>query len=476
MNENKWIYPKRDDLNRVERYQHYDSLYYGDHYKAFAIKAKEGFPEHYAKLRYVVANFPGLISRVIADMLFGERIVIDVKNANTQEWLDGLIDDNHLITQLYESSLANSRRGDSIFKIRGDNLHSPEKKVIIEEVSPAIYFPEFDRNTTRLTTKRDVLAWTYKSEDGKTTYLQKEIHDPGKIINELYTYDPSSHKILSQITEESLSEFGLEPEVETKVNHSLIFHVPNVRDGSGFHGTSDYKDLEQLFFALNNRITKVDNILDKHSDPILAVPPGVIDEQGKVRKERLGMFEVDNKDSGFNKPEYIVWNANLESAFTQIDKIVDFLFMFSEVAPATMGMDKEGQAESGRALKFKLLRTIAKRNRKKLYYDIMIKEMLQTAQEFGKAWGIKINGTSITNIEKPDIKWSDGVIPDMTEEIENEIKRLDAGLSSKPDSLSRLDGLKPEQAQKKVEEIEKENSISPIGRTPAQNQNTPEDN
>ena len=36
-----------------------------------------------------------------------------------------------------------------------------------------------------------------------------------------------------------------------------------------------------------------------------------------------GMIEVAEKGE---KPEYIVWNASLEVAFKEIDKLVEFLF------------------------------------------------------------------------------------------------------------------------------------------------------
>lgn len=469
-------FPSDNEKQRITNYDHYDDLYFGRHFKAFSIKAKDGFPKQYAKLRYVVANFPGLISRVIADMLFGSPLVVDVKDQNTQDWLNGLIDDNHLMAQLYESSLANSRRGDDIFKIRGENLDKPgESKIYIEQVNTDMYFPEFDRNSARMSVKRHVIAWTWE-DAAKVCYLQKEIHEPGKIINEIYTYNKESGEIIATLGKEELFALtGLTPEVQTKVDKPLVFHIPNTRDGSGFFGTSDYNDLEELFFALNNRITKVDNILDKHSDPILAVPPGVLDEKGQVKKERFGMFEVDNDNAGFNKPEYIVWNANLDSAFKEIEKVTEMLFMFSETSPSTMGLDKGGQAESGRALKFKMLRTIAKRDRKRTYYDIAIKEMLEVAQEFGKAWKVSIDDKKITKVEKPTLKWSDGVITDLSEEIDNAVKRIDAGLSSKADEIAKIDDMKPEDAKKKVEEIESESKITipPIGNTPGQNNNTP---
>lgn len=457
--ESPLVFPKAADKARLERYQHYDKLYAGEHFDAFSIAAREGFNSVYARLRYVVANFAGLASRVLADMLFGETITLDVKDKDLQNFIDGLQESNELFNQLYESELVNSRKGDDVFKIRvGPRNHkipdSPSE-IIIEQIGPEYYFPQFSKQTGRGMTDEDVLVTEFEqinpTTGKKAMYIHKEIHTPGLIQHEVYQYSKSEQKIISQ---EKAEDFGWPAEESTGVNRSLVFHIPNVRDGAVFFGTSDYKDLETLFFALNNRVTKTDNILDKHSDPILAVPPGVLDENGNVNKESLGMFEVDNETGA--KPEYIVWNANLDSAFKEVEKLVDFLFMFSEIAPAAFGLDKNGQGESGRALKFKLLATIRKRNRKKRYYDQAIKDMLVTSMELSKAQGVPVNGVIPTKIERPTIAWGSGIIPDETEEIENAVSRIDAGLSSRADEIAKLDEKTPDEAQKKVKEIDEE--------------------
>lgn len=466
-------FPKRVDQARINDYIHYDKLYLGHHFDAFLIKGEKEFSQKYNKLRYVVANFGGLMSRVMADMLFGEKITFDFQDKKNQQFIDAMIDDNELITQLYESALANSRRGDSVFKMRTGQLQnnpSAPEQVIIEEITPAIYFPSLDVDNNRYKPKEDVLAWIF-IQNG-TCYLHREIHTPGYIAHEIYTYNKDQQRIIAQV---DVKDFGFVELEETGIDRSLIFHIPNVRDGTGFWGTSDYQDLEQLFFALNNRITKIDNILDKHSDPILAVPPGVLDEKGNVKKEALGLFEVDNESPGFNKPEYIVWNANLESAEKEVDKLVDMLFMFSEISPASMGMDKNGSVESGRALKLKLIATIRKRNRKIRYYDQAIKDIFETAIKLAKARSIRIGTLSPGEPERPDIKWGDGVINDVTELVDIETKRIDAGISSRADSISKLDEISPDDAREKVDEIDKENAAvvpSLDNSNPTNNQNS----
>ncbi len=459
--ESKLKFPKAAEKPRLQGYEHYNEIYYGDHYSAYAIKGQKDFAERYKRLRYIVANFGALSSKVMADMLFGENLSIDFDNKSNQEFSDKVFEDNSLITQLHESALGNSRRGDAVFKMRigqrNPAVVDSTNSIIIEEFTPAIYFPELSHTDTRNTPTKDVIAVVF-DRDGKC-YLHVETHEPGTIRHQVYEYDKDKQEIINEV---NAADFGYAEEEKTGINRSLVFHVPNVRDSGGFWGTSDYLDLDSLFFALNNRITKIDNILDKHSDPILAVPPGVIDENGKVKKEALGMFEVDSESPGFNKPEYVVWNANLESAFNQVDKLLEMLFMFSEIAPSSMGMDKGGQAESGRALKFKLLATIRKRNRKMRYYDQAIKDMLETAQELALSNGtVDYEGIKISEPERPKIKWSDGIINDEVEQTEVVTARIDNGTMSPADGLVYLDGITPEEAKEKAKEIEDETK-SPI--------------
>lgn len=455
--ESALVFPKQAERPRLNQYEHYGRIYFGEHYDAFAIKGDKDFTERYKRLRYVVANFGGLMSRVLADMLFGETVKIDYQDAKlNQKWSDGFFEENQLLSQLYESALVNSRLGDDVFKLRigqrNPKVTDSKVSVIAEEITPAIYFPVLDEQNTRNTPESDVLAMQFK-ENGKC-YLHKEIHVPGTIYHEIYEYDPKQQKIIQQL---SADAFGYPDEEETGVKRSLVFHVPNVRDGSGFWGTSDYRDLDTLFYALNNRITKIDNVLDKHTDPILAVPPGVIDEEGKVKKEALGMFEVDNENTGFVKPEYIVWNANLESAFKEVDKLMEMLLLMSEISPASVGMDQGGNAaQSGRALKFMLLATIRKMKRKQRYYDQFMKDMLETAIELGAHHNIEMGGVKAGTPERPSIKWPDGVINDEVEKTDISIKRVEAGLSSRADEIADLDNISPEDAKKKVAEIDKE--------------------
>lgn len=456
-NEDALQFPSDSDKGRLDQYTYYDQLYMGDQYKAFHIKAGKKMEEAYSALRYLAVPIPGLISRTLADMLFGEDITIDVDDDQTQKFLSKVIDKNHLIAQLYESELVNSRRGDAVFKIRVGKRNPLDTnaidEVIIEEFPAKYYFPQFDMQSARYTPSSEVVAFDFMKD--KVCYLHKETYAPGYIYHEVWEYDKEAGKLKVQVDP---AIFGIQEVEETGLDYNPLFHIPNVRDGNGFFGTSDYIDLIPFFFAANNRMTKIDNVLDKHSDPVLAVPPGVIDDEGKVIKEALGVFQVDTDNPGFNKPEYIVWDANMEASFKQIDKIMEMAQIFADIPPAATGTDKNGLIESGRALKFKLLSAIRKRNRKISYYDPAIRDMLYCVQELALDRGLSAEDEKMGKLEMPTIKWGDGIINDQVEMVDVAEKRINIGISSKADEISRIDGISIDDAKEKVKEIEEENA------------------
>ena len=457
------VFPYKNAESRLSDYEYFNNLLLGQHFEAFNIRVNsKDYTKDYAKLRYITANFAGLISKISADMLFSEPMQVKAPENGDQDFLDALWFDNKMNEQLYESAVSNSALGDALFKVRAGKRHPNDENstIIIEDFTPTIYFPNVDGFNVRSTPKQIELAWTFKV--ASTLYLRKEIHTPGQI--EYHVYEMKENKIMQEVNLDLLGDpnlTGVGMVQDTGIDRYLIVHIPNWKTGNRHFGISDYYDLDKLFYALNNRITKVDNILDKHSDPILMVPEGILDEKGNVKKESLHMIEVP--EGGDNiKAEYIVWNANLEAAFTQLEKLMDYFMMTAEITPDILGMG-QGLNDSGRALKFKLMRTIAKSLRKKLYYDRGIKEVMFVAQLLAKEWDLGVGPDNLKLTGDPqmvDLLWQDGLPIDDYEEVTNEIAKIDAGIQSKRDAIMNLDNLDEEAAEEKLEEIDEENKLA----------------
>lgn len=456
------------DAPRINKYKQNELLFTGDHFDAFNIKVGDinMMRKEYQKLRYVAVNFAGMLSRLAADTLFGfeEYPRISFKDKKRAEWFEEVEMANMLSVQMYESALANSYRGDAVFRIRA----TADKKLVIEDLNVETYHALYNKGNIRAEVDGHVLQWNTKHPDvihgGKTANIVvQEIHKKGVVETKAFVAS-ERNEFVSWLTDDQMKKMELVPEVKTNVDEFLVFHVPNYRINSRFYGLDDYTDLLPLMFAINNRLTKMDNVLDKHGDPILAAPSGVLDENGEVKKEAFGLIEMPDDGSGV-KPEYIVWDAKLESTFSMIDKLVEYLFLTSETSMAAFGMDKEGQAESGRALKFKMLRTLAKKHRKQMYYDAVMKKMLVVAQKFAAANGLTCNGVKVPKgeAETPQIEWQDGIINDEVEMMDVEERKLDNQLTRRVDAIMRLEGLSQEDAEEKAKQImedEKKNKPS----------------
>lgn len=451
------VFPNDKEAARLNDYDYYTRLFLGKHFEAFRIKIDdERYNRAYARLRYLVVNFAGLLSKIMADMLFSEPPTIKVPDGD-QDWVDAFWRVNKLDVQCYESALSNSYNGDAVFKLRVGKIHEvdEESTVIAEDISPKLYFPKVDGFNVRAEPNTVDLKWTFKI--GDKFYLRIERHQPGKISN--YVYEMQGNKIINPVGLDILGG-NLMPEESTGINELMVVHVANWKTGDRHFGLSDYHDLDSLFYGLNNRLSKIDNILDKHGDPILMVPPGVLDEKGNVKKKALGVIEVEPGDNG--KPEYVVWDASLESAFKEVEKLVDFLYLTAEISPDLLGLG-EGVSESGRALKFKLMRTLAKAARKRLYYDQAIKDLIYRAQLLAKQHDLKVDGLTLAKDPvRPEIEWHDGLPIDNHELQEDIIAAIDAGIETKKDAIMTLEGIDEKAAEEKLKTIEKEKPAIPV--------------
>jgi hypothetical protein len=461
--ESKPTYPYPDSVSRLERYKFNSLLFDGNHFDAFKIKVdNELYNKNYSRLRYIVNNFPGLISKICADMLFGDHPRITLpegsNNDNNHKWLENWHHDTEFFTTLYESAMTSSYKGDTVFKLRVGPLSDPKNpSVIVEQVQPDFYFPTL--NPLNISAKPTQEEISFIIQIGKDEYLRKEIHTAGTIRNELWKMKGT--EIIAQMSFAQAKSLLQDPdfveEESTGIDRILLVHVPNWKDGRTYFGNDDYQDLTTLFYAINNRITKVDNILDKHSDPILAIPEGILDEEGHVKREHLGLFE---KGPDGDKPEYVVWDAQLEAAFNQIDRLFDSLYMFSEISPDAMGRFNDTTDVSGRALKYRMMRTVAKVKRKQLYFDQAIKEVVYLAQLLATEHGIKALGVGYTGApEIPSVEWHHPIPQDSYEQSQEEELRLASGNQTIKDSIMNIDGLTEDQAEEKLAEIKAENEL-----------------
>ena len=175
-----------------------------------------------------------------------------------------------------------------------------------------------------------------------------------------------------------------------------------------------------------------------------------------VEKEDLEALEVDPEQVG-DLPKYLTWDAQLTACFEEIDRLLDYLMLVTETAPAAMGLTSKdgGQAESGKALRFRLMRTLGKINRKKRFFDEALKKSLFAAQALRYEFG---GGPAP---EAVSIEWKDGLPDDPSETAEVLNSRKNMGTMSLRRALT-IDGLRGEALEEEISEIQKDRELDSV--------------
>jgi hypothetical protein len=481
--------PTLQDCQRLARYKRYEQLFdppeeVKDRFSYLGARLF-GNGNQRRKIE-ILADYPGVITRVCADLLCGEPPVIQISGGDKDEQglLDQILTQNDLNTVLYESQLAASSLGDAVFRARWGLRHpeDTEPEVVIEEIPAENYFVDHDPDNIRRVRAQHV-AWV--REIGKDAFLRVETHLPGEIFQRLYTLkgenlaaksDPlavRTYKIIEEIDLSALySEAELatdvQPYVKTGVSSPLLFHIPNYRTGKRYWGIGDYDKLEPIFGAINNRMSKIDQYLDRHSAPKLVTPPGLLGPDGKVNAEALETIITSNPEIGKFLPRYVTWDGQMNSSFQQLEVYVDLVFKVSEIAPAVFGLDKAGSIESGRAMRMRFVRTEAKINRKRTHYDRVVKRLLATAIALHQFWYpadtrvvtatvdgrvVPVESTEAPPALKIDISWQDGIPQDYAAAVTSEVERVGAGLTSRKSAIKRVDGVSDDQAEAELQLI-----------------------
>jgi hypothetical protein len=454
--------PRGADKDRLDGYLLRQQLFESDHRTAFAQRSYKMPPELKDKT-YLVQDYPKLISTVFADLLYGESPIFTIKGAKQQAEVDSFVRDNKMQVTLFEGELSTSFRGDGFLRLRLDErMTTGMQDVILDEVPAHSCFVETDPdNCTHVLSM--CIAWERQLGDDR--FLRVEHHLPGKVINELYKI--VGPKELERVSLTYLyGKDAPEAEIDTRVTMPLLFHVPNFRHGSSYWGQSDYTTgLIDLFDECNARFSAISEILDAHSDPTLIAPDGTLDRRGRARVQQTKVMEVSPEEAPLNIPRYLVWDGQLTAAFQMIEKCADNIFKFSEVSPAIFGEDKAGSIESGRAMLFRFMRTLAKVSRKRLYWDPIIMDIFHTAQLLRSKWLGRPAPTGPV-----DITWRHGLPKDIQELSNVASVQILAGIMSRHSAIRLVNQVGDQAAQAEEKLIDAERAA---GQLPPMNTSSP---
>jgi hypothetical protein len=480
--------PTAADQRRLQDYETHLKLFLGRHQEVFDPyrRADEG--------PYVVTNVLGAISRLTAHRLFGEPPKARAKenrgtpseNQGTrsnrvpgvpQALLDHLCQSNNWPQLCYEGALGGSYRGDTVLKVRYD---AQRDAVVMEDVPPSCYFPHLDLGAVSLawlvtavsgsgsqvassTSSRQPETRNSQPETNAVAFLREEYHEPGLIENRLWklvAIPGESRYYRRRVELSALEETADLPEVvETGLDVIPIVHIPNRRVAeTGVWGQSDYADLVSLQEALNRRRTQLGNILDKHADPLLAIDESFLDEQGRLPMDRIRAIPLVQDEA---PPQYITWDGKLADARAEADELTHTILLVAGISPESFGFGSGSAPESGLAIRLRQMLTTSTIAGKRLQWEPGLRTLLSIATKMHvrhvtSRSGFGVQGSGLGDVQRgtpnaeprtvvrplePDeigLEFGDGLPPDLSASIKDEVSLQSAGLASKEASLRRL--------------------------------------
>lgn len=438
-------WPPVKEHKRLQKIEENRLLFEGKHERVFKdfwerIERHDGVS---TKSYALILNYFKRMTTLIADLLVGEHPEIsaemdggtDADQETAQSHMDRVIAENELWSKLYQLALDIPPCGTAVLK-----TYMGTERAYIDVVPPDIYFEVVSESNIRETLYR-VLGWVVGEDPDRR--LQVEIHSRGAV--EYRTYELNSLTIRRQMTDEEFD--GV---VETGVDEFLVQPIQSILPSSEVYGLDDYQDLESIVGEMAARVSQMSKIMDKHSEPNMYGDSAALEYNPATGQSQIrgggAYFPVD---AGGTEPGYLTWDGQLESNFKLLEFLQEQLYILSETSASAFGQFRSGGAESGTALRLRMIATLAKVNRIRMHMEPVIKRVLRSAMQLE------------VNAGRPDsmaadyitIDWKDGLPADEKEETTIASMQKDAGLASTERLIRRLHGLEGEALEAEMDRI-----------------------
>jgi hypothetical protein len=445
------VYPPLDDLSRIAKYRrgraifkgYYDGPQYLGHHHILERAARLlGDTPLAPQLNYlyITVNLMDILLTKPADLMVGEPPQYESGSQDDspeQKSLNRIVENNDLNVEIHESVIGAGYRGDAWFKTRygyyDDFSAIPLEMIpdnaemgpIIEHVRADYVFPETSRGNVKKF-KAVNIAWVewVETENDEKPFLNVERHVPGYITYERYAlYDPQiNHEYGVPLQVFTIGEripTGRDNDVEeTGVPMILVDHAPYKSVDDEWQGISGIEKIESTLAAINDRLTQIDYILWKHSDPTLYGPD--LDESAGSTARFGGRYIPLTKDDAI--PGAITWNGQLDAAFKELDLLIGTVFQMSETPQWLFGTstssDHGGTGTShtdSSSIKARFMPILSKVKRIRIHYDKAIRNALWKAQLLELAANKSIAGFDKYTPTYPTIQWKDGIPRDEKE-------------------------------------------------------------
>lgn len=321
------------------------------------------------------------------DFLLGKELKIGGAETGTEsdDKVNEFVLQSDIHQTIFEAMVDCDTLGDGLLKIYKDK----DGKAILQSNCPTIWEQVVEPGNFRRVQYHVLMTEFVKSVEGEedSHYVKVEIHSKDAVEHRIYqlTYSGAMKTSLyapindigqpiMQLAlfgprlpfEQFRDQFPDTEEVEThNLGDFLIVPISNIRTSRDVYGRSAYSlAAKSIAKQLIDRYNQIDRVLDKHSDPNMIGPKGMLELNPITHKPMMrggGRYFGYRHDPDMVPPkvEYITWDGNLIPAETSIVRQINDLFNELELPPVSMAKDTTGVV-SGSAYRLMLSPLLAK--------------------------------------------------------------------------------------------------------------------
>lgn len=343
--------------HRLDMYETNKELYEGNFYEAYyetyqKIKTRYGLSDDDLEQIMIPIALFGCLVEIYSDLTLVDEPLF---TCTRQKELDSIIENTKYNKELLEQAFIDAySMGNGIFRVsRIDN------KAKIDVITPDLWFPVV-KPDNKCEYTHHVIAWKY--EDSvmnwlgvvEKYYLKVEIHERGKMTEQVYELDRAGN-IIKKLSEQ---EYIFADDWAGFLIFPFNFGVPSWRA----FGLDNFTNIISLIEEITVRVSNNSKILDENADPTLLAPPSALEHDpltGQRYYPNKSVLQIPKMDE---KPSYLTWEGNLTNSETQINRLMDFFYMITGTNPQIFGKDLDGNL-SGAALMKIFMRPLKKANR-----------------------------------------------------------------------------------------------------------------
>lgn len=336
-------FPSREVIARQAVYRFRYKQFNGSYAKNKKLLAFINGQEQEINYKIIALNYFKLLSNKMTDLVFNNEITVRSGDIQRDKAIIALIEKTGWVNEIRKAFKLATVYGDSCIKTYKDGLSA---------FAPLTSFKIVDKhnksNTLGYCLYEFLTEKNYLGTD-HITHIRFEVHLKGKIFEQVknyigtYTSGTIGTACNMEYNGRTISAEG--NWYDTGVDDcELIQWLTINQEADGVYGESVYQDIQDVVFAMEQRISCENHTLNNLQEPFLIVGLDMvrIDDNGNYHLKLTDQKYMVQAGDGSTKPEFITPDYKLENSEKMLDILGGYFYELSEMGKTFLSGEYAG--------------------------------------------------------------------------------------------------------------------------------------